>query len=156
MSDALSTPTDTTTLLARLERLELAEEARALAARYARACDARDIEELESLFAPDAVLETPHRSLTGRDAVLGFYRGALTAEVTQRHFLTNQQVEHVAPGLVRLRSYFLYTSAGDATSVLGWGTYVDDVERRDGRAVVVRKAIEVLSSNDVRTGWATS
>ena len=157
MADARAIPTsDTTTLLARLDRLELAEEARSLAARYARACDARDLDELESVFAPDAVLETPHRALTGRDAVLGFYRDALKPEVTQRHFLTNQQVEHVAPGVVRLRSYFLYTSAGDATSVLGWGTYVDDVERRDGGAVVVRKAIEVLSSNDVRTGWATS
>jgi 3-phenylpropionate/cinnamic acid dioxygenase small subunit len=159
MADPLATPTPVTsddTAAARLDRLELAEEARSLAARYARACDARDLAELESLFAPDAVLETPHRSLTGRDEVLGFYRDALSGEVAQRHFLTNQEVEHVSPGVVRLRSYFLYTSAGAATSLLGWGTYDDVVERRDGAAVLVRKAIEVLSSNDVRTGWATS
>ena len=53
-----------------------------------------------------------------------------------------------------MRSSFLYTFAGDATSILGWGGYVDRVSVHNGIAMIVEKTITVDAHADSRIGWA--
>jgi len=141
-------------ILERLERLETTEAARAAAYRYAQAIDTPDFELLAEVFAPDASLTTRRGTRHSRDAIVEYYREALAAPLARRHFIVNQQVTWLAPGEALMRSTFLYTFAGDATSILGWGGYVDRVHVRDGIGVIVEKTITVDAHADSRTGWA--
>ena len=141
-------------ILERLERLETTEAARVTAHRYAQAIDTPDFELLAEVFAPDASLTTRRGTRHSRDAIVEYYREALAAPLARRHFIVNQQVTWLAPGQALMSSTFLYTFAGDATSILGWGGYVDRVHVRDGIGVIVAKTIYVDVHADSRTGWA--
>lgn len=141
-------------LLERLERLETAESARETAYRYAKAIDAPDYELLAEVFSPDAKLTTRRGSRTSREAIVEYYREALAAPVARRHFIVNQQVTWIAPGEARIDSSFVYTFAGDDTSILGWGTYIDRIRIDDGVGVIVEKTISIDTHADSREGWA--
>jgi hypothetical protein len=143
-------------LEARLERLETMEADRAASWRYAVAIDTVDFELLADAFTADAVLTTRRGSRQGREAVVDYYRTALADPVARKHFLTNQNVTWLAVGEARLESYFIYTFAGEDTSVLGWGNYVDLVRVEDGVGRIAEKTISVDVSADSRLGWATS
>ena len=145
---------DLQVILERLERLETSELARVTAHRYAQAIDTPDFEMLAEVFAPEASLTTRRGTRHSRDAIVEYYREALAGPLARRHFIVNQQVTPLAPGEVLMRSSFLYTLAGDATSILGWGGYVDRVRVRDGIGVIVEKTITVDAHADSRTGWA--
>lgn len=142
-------------LLARLERLETAELAREATWRYATAVDGPDLELLAGVFTDDAVLVTSKGPREGRDAVVDYYRTALATPVQRRHFLVNQNVTSTGPGTAVVESYFLYTYAGDATSILGWGRYTDRVRVINGVGYIEHKQISVAVHADVREGWAT-
>jgi hypothetical protein len=60
-----------------LRRLEDRVAITELAFRYAIAVDDRDFDALGTLYASDAVFDTPGGRNVGRDAVVGFYRGRL-------------------------------------------------------------------------------
>ncbi len=138
----------------RLARLEAAEDARNLMAAYATACDAEDVLALSAIFAPDMVLETPHRRCEGREAVLDFYREAFaTGASSKRHFVTNVIVDRSGPQLVG-RAYFIVVSADGDRPLVGWGHYRDTFAERDGRLVFVTKWIELELQVDARQGWA--
>jgi uncharacterized protein (TIGR02246 family) len=141
-------------LLERLERLETTEAARTAAYRYAQAIDTPDFEMLAAVFAPDATLTTRRGTRHSRETIVEYYREALAAPIARRHFIVNQQVTWIAPGEALMRSTFLYTFAGDATSILGWGGYVDRVIVQEGIGVIVEKTITVDVHADSRTGWA--
>jgi uncharacterized protein (TIGR02246 family) len=141
-------------LLERLERLETADAARETAYRYAKAIDTPDFELLAGVFAPDATLTTRRGSRRSREAIVDYYREALAAPLARRHFIVNEQVTWLAPGEALMRSSFLYTFAGDDTSILGWGGYVDRIHVLDGVGVIVEKTITVDAHADSRTGWA--
>ena len=141
-------------ILERLERLETTEAARVTAHRYAQAIDTPDFELLAEVFAPDASLTTRRGTRHSRDAIVEYYREALAAPLARRHFIVNQQVTWLAPGEALMRSSFLYTFAGDATSILGWGGYVDRVSVHNGIAMIVEKTITVDAHADSRIGWA--
>lgn len=144
-------------LLQRIIRLEAAEASRKLACTYATALDGVDLELLDTLFTEDAVLEVPTQRFQGRAAVLGFFAEAFAAAtVTKKHFMCNLDVEVTGPSSTHMSSYFLYTFAGQDTSVLGWGTYVDEVVIADGAARFRYKSISVDVHADVRAGWATT
>lgn len=140
---------------ARLARLETAEAAREASWRYATAIDTLDFDLLASVFAPDATLTTRRGTRTGRDAIIEYYRAALADPIDRRHFLVNQRVTVEGPGSARLDSYFLYTFAGEDTSILGWGAYVDHVAVVDGVGAITSKEISIGAHADVRAGWAT-
>ena len=147
-------------LEARLQRLEALEAARELLAAYARACDAQDLPGVVALFAPDCELGIPGQSWTGVDAVREFFRGAWTADPSQKnHFISNvravdTRADGADPGEVTVDAYFLYTAAGDDSSVLGWGEYRDVVTTSGPRPLFRSKIMSVTRAADVRQGWA--
>ncbi len=148
--------TDMHALVQRLERLELAELARAVSWRYATAVDTSDFELLATVFTEDAVLTTSKGSRQGRDAVVAYYVTALATPIGRKHFLVNQTVTPLGPGRALMESYFLYTYAGDDTSILGWGNYVDRVRVSDGVGYIEEKSIFVNVQADTRVGWGRS
>lgn len=152
----MSEPEDVSALLARIERLETAEAARAASWRYARAVDGPDFDLLAGVFSEDAVLVTRKGPRQGRDAVVDYYRTALADPIGRKHFLVNQEVTWLEPGRALLESYFLYTYAGDDTSILGWGSYADRVRVIDGVGYIEEKRISIDVHADTRSGWATA
>ncbi len=147
-------PGTVATLSARLEQRETAELARAVSWRYANAVDTPDFELLRSVFTEDAVLTTSKGSRIGRDQVIDYYEKALVAPVKRKHFLVNQLITPLGPDVVLLESYFLYTFAGDDTSILGWGNYVDRIKITDGVGYIQDKRITAEIHADSRVGWA--
>lgn len=146
---------DLDSLAERLERLETAELAREATWRYATAVDAVDFDLLASAFTEDAVLVTRKGPREGREAVVDYYRTALADPVARKHFLANQKVTSTGPGTAVVESYFLYTYAGDDTSILGWGNYTDRVRVIDGVGYIEEKRISIDAHADTRIGWAT-
>jgi len=142
------------TMADRLARLETAEAARAATWRYATAVDTVDFEMLADAFTEDGALTTRKGSRRGRDVVVDYYRTALADPVARKHFLVNQEVQVLEPGLATVNSYFIYTYAGDDTSILGWGNYVDTVRVVDGVGRIAEKRISIDVHADAREGWA--
>jgi uncharacterized protein (TIGR02246 family) len=139
----------------RLDRLESIEAARSVLARYADACDAQDVGALAELFAEGCELEVPGEVYRGVDQVAAFYRQAFADDPSRKsHFITNIKAEWVEPGRVAVDSYFLYTAAGDTSSVLGWGEYRDVVTTTGKQPAFARKSIIIRRAVDVRIGWA--
>jgi uncharacterized protein (TIGR02246 family) len=147
-------PGSVASLATRLEQLETAELARAVSWRYANAVDTPDFELLKTVFTEDAVLTTSKGSRTGRDQVLDYYATALVAPVKRKHFLVNQSLTPLGPGLVLLESYFLYTFSGEDTSTIGWGNYTDHIRIIDGVGYIQDKRITADIHADSRIGWA--
>jgi uncharacterized protein (TIGR02246 family) len=140
----------------RLEMLETAERAREASWRYATAVDAADLDLLAQVFTDDAVLTTRKGPRQGRDEIVAYYAIALADPVARKHFLVNQTVTWIEPGVADMESYFLYTYAGEDTSVLGWGTYNDRVRVVDGVGCIAQKRISIDIHADSRSGWATA
>lgn len=140
----------------RLQELETAELAREVTWRYATAVDGPDYDLLAGVFTDDAVLVTRRGPQEGRDAIIDYYRAAMADPVARKHFMVNQKVTSTGPGKALVESYFLYTYAGDDTSILGWGNYVDRVRVIDGVGYIEEKRISIDTHADVREGWATS
>jgi uncharacterized protein (TIGR02246 family) len=152
----MTEPADIHALAARLERLETAERAREASWRYATAVDAADLDLLAQVFTDDAVLTTRKGPRQGRDEIVAYYAIALADPVARKHFLVNQTVTWIEPGVADMESYFLYTYAGEDTSVLGWGTYNDRVRVVDGVGCIAQKRISIDVHADSRSGWATA
>jgi uncharacterized protein (TIGR02246 family) len=140
----------------RLEMLETAERAREASWRYATAVDAADLDLLAQVFTDDAVLTTRKGPRQGRDEIVAYYAITLADPVARKHFLVNQTVTWIEPGVADMESYFLYTYAGEDTSVLGWGTYNDRVRVVDGVGCIAQKRISIDVHTDSRSGWATA
>jgi uncharacterized protein (TIGR02246 family) len=139
----------------RLDRLESMEAARTVLARYASACDAQDLDDLLGLFAADSELDVPGQTWHGAGEVAEFYRQAFASDPTQKsHFITNVKVACVGVATVAIDSYFLYTAAGDTSSILGWGEYRDIVDTSGPQPVFRRKSIAIRRAVDVRQGWS--
>jgi uncharacterized protein (TIGR02246 family) len=151
----VSADVDLAALTARLERLETAELARAASWRYAQAVDTADFDLLATVFTEDAVLTTRRGSRRGRDEIVAYYRQALGDPLARKHFMSNQMVTSQGPGEVTMESYFIYTYAGEGTSILGWGNYVDTVHVIDGVGYLTEKRISIDIHADSRLGWAT-
>lgn len=142
-------------LLARLQALEDAEAARNHLHAYAAALDAPTPAGLAALFTPDGVLHVGTDAHRGHDAVAEFYRSRTAADPSEkRHFITSPRTRSLGPGVVEVASYFLWTARADARSVLGWGTYLDEVRVVDGVARFAAKTITPHLVTDLAAGWA--
>jgi hypothetical protein len=140
---------------ARLKRLEDIETARAMFNIYASTLDEPDAKTVSQLFAEDAVLHTPMGDFEGRDAIEEFYGMAFKADPSvKRHFIVNPRVVETSEGSVRLASDFLYVGRGDATSIIGWGSYDDVVDVTGAEPVFREKTIVVHVGTDLASGWA--
>ena len=147
-------PGSIATIGARVDDLTTMELARAATWRYATAVDTVDLELLATVFTEDAVLSTRRGSRQGRDVVVDYYRDALADPMGRKHFLVNQKVTVLEPGVAEVESYFIYTYAGVDTAILGWGNYVDRVQVIDGVGYIAEKRISIDVHADVREGWA--
>ncbi|MBE1536969.1 nuclear transport factor 2 family protein [Actinomadura algeriensis] len=146
---------DADALLRRVQRLEEMEAARNHLHRYAETLDAPTPDAVAALFTPDGVLRTRRGDFAGREAVAGFFRGALAADAAEkRHFIVTPRTTWLEPGVVEIASYFLFTARGDGSSVLGWGTYLDRLRVEDGTALFAYKTIDLHMGTDLATGWA--
>ncbi len=147
-----------TNLEARLEKVESIQLALGALRAYVDAIDAVNLDELSEVFTDDAVLDLPGAQLTFtgvHDVVQNFYKNAFIQDPTvKRHFIMNSKPEWLSPGVVRIPSYFIFVSSGPDQSLLGWGTYLDEVRITDGVAKFQRKQIIVTRDSDVRTGWS--
>lgn len=148
-------PGSIATVSKRIDRLDVMEAARRATWRYATAVDTADFELLSDTFTDDAVLRSRSGAKEGREAVIAYYAKALEAPMGRKHLLANQEVVVVGADEAIVRSYFAYTYAGDSTSVLGWGSYVDRVRIVDGIGRISEKHITIDASGDVAPGWAT-
>lgn len=140
----------------RLERLETAERAREASWRYAVAVDTPDLDLLAQVFTEDAVLTTRKGPRQGRDEIVAYYGTALADPLARKHFMVNQKVTWIETGVAEMESYFIYTYAGEDTSVLGWGSYNDRVRVIDGVGYIEQKQISIDVHADTRSGWATA
>lgn len=149
---------DLSAALGQLRQLQDAEEARNLLHAYAETLDDPTPERVAALFTEDGVLEVPSGTFTGRAEVQGFYRSRLGPDDGEkRHFLVNVRTRHLAPGLVEVASYFVFTGRHSDRSALGWGTYLDRirVEERAGSRVArfAHKTITPHLATDLDAGW---
>jgi ketosteroid isomerase-like protein len=152
---ALHLPGSLGRLADRLERLETAEAAREASWRYAAAVDTLDFDLLAQVFTDDAVLTTRKGPRQGRDEIVAYYRQALADPIDRKHFMLNQRVTWQAPGEALMESYFIYTFAGEDTSILGWGGYHDRVRVIDGVGYLAEKRISIDVHADTRIGWGS-
>ena len=83
------------TLEERITRLEDIEAIRSLQAKYQRCLDTRDFEALSECFAEDVVSSygNGRMSYSGRDAVIGFLRGALTLDMPSSHLIHGGEID---------------------------------------------------------------
>lgn len=146
---------DTATRLARMETIEQAKD---LMFAYAEAVDRRDAQALGRIFADDAVMASASGERVGHDAVMGYYVAHFSsAPVSGRHFLTNQRVVSAGADAAELTAYFLYTTAIDEVSIIGWGTYTDSMRRDAGGVLrVARKHIDIEFRGPLHDGWAAA
>lgn len=146
---------DLDALLARVARLEEAELARNLLHAYAEELDDPTPEAVAALFTEDGVLSVPSGDFAGRAAIAGFYRDRVGPGASEkRHFITNLRTRSVAPGIIEVASYFVFTARDPDASGLGWGTYLDVVEVADGTARFRSKTITPHVHTDLARGWA--
>jgi hypothetical protein len=146
--------TDITALLDRVQRLEEAEAARNLFHRYASTLDDPTPEGVAALFTEDGVLRTRLGVSTGRAEIAAFYRNRLAVDdAPKRHFIVNPRTTWVAPGVVEVASYFLFTGRGGDRSIIGWGTYLDRIRVTDGEALFEDKTITLEVGTDLESGW---
>jgi ketosteroid isomerase-like protein len=143
----------TITVEERLAALEGAEEARRALARYADAVDAQDLAALDRLLADGVVLDVGE-SIEGRTAVRAFFEKAFADDPTEKsHFITNVQTKWMGDGRTMVSAYFLFTAADDTQSIIGWGTYENEIVVDQGPGVFSRIGLRIRRTADVREGW---
>lgn len=148
-------PADAHELLERLRRLEEAESARHHVFRYATTLDDPAPEAVAALFTTDGALSVAAGQWQGREGVAAFFRDRLADDPSEkRHFVVNPITRPLGPGLVEVRSHFLYTARADLRSALGWGRYVDRVRITGGVALFESKTITLDVGTDLDRGWA--
>jgi len=121
------------------------ESIRDLVTRYNANGDSGRFDPMLELFAEDAVLEIPERSLRGRRAIRAFFeevaRGAGRPRVrVLRHHTATLQIDLLSRDEARGRCYFqVLTEHG----LDHWGRYVDEYRRIDGRWLFSRRRVSV-------------
>jgi SnoaL-like domain len=136
---------------ARLQRLLDIEEIKQLKARYFRSLDQKRWDEFGPVFARDAVLEVPEADViqNGRAAIVAFVSGALTGARTvhQGHM---PEIDITGPDSARgtwAMSDFVEWSApdgGDRVGLQGYGHYIEEYVREEGRWRIGRSRLERL------------
>ena len=140
----------------RLERLETVERAREASWRYAIAVDTPDLDLLAQVFTEDAVLTTRKGPRQGRDEIVAYYAPRWPTRWRASTSWSTRRSPGSSRAVADMESYFLYTYAGEDTSVLGWGTYHDRVRVIDGVGYIAQKRISIDVHADTRSGWATA
>lgn len=123
-------PTD---LDARVRRLEDRAELQDLVARYGCLVDDRDLAGVADLYTADAMFDSTHGPISGRDAVIEYYRGQLTRYRMSYHYPHSHTIEFTGPdeatGVVSAHAEL---AIGDTAFVVAL-RYLDNYRREQGR-----------------------
>jgi uncharacterized protein (TIGR02246 family) len=122
-----------TDLERRLQRLEDIEELRQLVARYGQYVDDRDLDALGDLYTADAVFDSRSGPLTGRGAVLDYYRTQLASYGVTYHYPHSQVVEITGPDTAQGTVHAHAELAIDGKAFIIALRYSDTYRREDGR-----------------------
>ncbi|MXP24246.1 DUF4440 domain-containing protein [Gordonia sp. HNM0687] len=120
-------------------------------AQYALAYDSGDLATVEKIFAPDAVFTMDITDgatvgpLTGRDEIMGLYRGASESHSGQgRHITTNVAVDALDDTTAKTTCYLLVTNVdnGELTPVTT-GVYIDEWSKDGGSWQLTKRHIDL-------------
>jgi ketosteroid isomerase-like protein len=124
---------DNQDLEARIRRLEDREELHELVVRYGQLVDDRDLDGLAELYTQDAIFDSREGPITGRTAVLDYYRRQLRSYGVTYHFVHGHVVDElrddVAHGVAHSHAEL---EIGGAAFVVAL-RYSDQYRREDGR-----------------------
>jgi uncharacterized protein (TIGR02246 family) len=142
-----------------LRRLLDIEEIKQLKARYFRCMDQKDWDGWREVFARDAVLEVPEANMTttGRDAIVESVSGLLTGARTVHHgHMPEIEVtgDGTARGMWAMFDYVEWPAAGgaDRVGLQGYGHYVEEYVREDGRWRISRSRLVRLRVDPLGRG----
>jgi ketosteroid isomerase-like protein len=148
-------------VLARLDRVESYQAIQQIAARYALSVDSKDVEGVAALFVEN--VNAGRDWGVGRDAIMGFYRDALSRFYRSMHLIAGHVIEfddsEHAHGVVHCRAEH---EAGTKWGIMVMN-YKDDYERHSGRWYFRRRMLQPLYTTDILSrptgprflrGWA--
>ncbi len=142
-----------------LQRLLDIEEIKQLKARYFRALDRKEWDSFGDVFARDAVLEVPEVDMVtnGRDAIVASVSGALVGTRTVHHgHMPEIEVTgaDTARGTWAMFDYVEWPSSdpADRIGLQGYGHYVEEYVREDGRWRIRRSRLERVRVDPLGAG----
>ena len=137
----------------RLRLLEDIEAVRNVVNRFAFAVDAADIDSLEAIFHPE-ILIVSRRRASGIAESLAYYREFFSSDWSNtRHFITNTVIKVVGDTASADSAYFQTATVGNR-SVVGWGKYIDELQRVGQNWLLIAKTNRVEAMTDIQEGWA--
>ncbi|MBW0090153.1 nuclear transport factor 2 family protein [Pseudonocardia sp. KRD-184] len=120
-------------LARRIALLEDRAELHELVAVYGRLIDDRDVEGIGAIYTADAVFDSTAGPVSGRDAVLDYYRGQLDRYGMTYHYPHSHTVEFTGPDTATgVVSAHAELAIGDTPFVVAL-RYLDSYRREDGR-----------------------
>jgi 3-phenylpropionate/cinnamic acid dioxygenase small subunit len=137
-----------------IDELSAREAIRDLVARYNAGADGGRFAEVVQLFAPDAMMELPEETFTGRDEIAALFRrtqrrvvGAGSQDRPQyvRHFTSTLQIDLEAADRARSRCYYQVLMAHGLDH---WGRYVDQYRVVDGEWRFAHRTVTVDGRTD--------
>jgi nitric oxide reductase large subunit len=141
----------------RLAALEGAETARIILAKYAAAVDAQDLGAVSSLLDRAAVLSIGEMTVNGYENVVDFFRSAFADDPAQKsHFVTNMAPRWLGDGNVHIDAYFLWTAGEEFKSIIGWGTYSNQVKVKAGTGKFTKIELAIRHMGEIGEGWKFS
>jgi uncharacterized protein (TIGR02246 family) len=134
-----------------LQRLVDIEEIKQLKARYFRCMDTRKWDEWGQVFATDCVMEVPEADMvtSGRDEIVRTVSGLLAGATTCHHGHM-PEIEITGPDSARgTWAMFDYvewprSDTGDRVGLMGFGHYIEEYTKADGRWRIARTRLERL------------
>lgn len=142
-------------LLERVQRLEDCQGATGLLHTFAAALDEPVLDDVVSLFLPDAVLQTVRGEHVGHAAIKAFFADAWQRDASaKRHFVMAPRVTWLRPGRVRVETYFTFIGRLPQESILGWGTYDDEIDTTGPEPRFARLRMESHLRTELAQGWA--
>lgn len=138
----------------RLAALEGAEVARVILADYAAAVDAQDLAAVSSLLDRGVVLSIGEMTVGGYENVVEFFRSAFADDPSRKsHFVTNMEPRWLGSGDVHIDAYFLWTAGEESKSIIGWGTYSNEVKVNEGVGKFTKIEITIRHMGEIGEGW---
>jgi hypothetical protein len=134
-----------------LQRLADIEDIKQLKARYFRCMDTKRWDDWGEVFATDCVMDVPEAAMvtTGRDEVVRTVSGLLEGARTCHHGHM-PEIEITGAGTARgTWAMFDYvewptSESGDRVGLQGYGHYIEEYRREDGRWRISRTRLERL------------
>lgn len=134
-------------LESRIRRLEDRVELQELVAVYGRRLDDRDLAGVAELYTADATFDSTEGPVTGRDAVIDYYRRQLDRYGMTYHYPHSQTIEFTgadtATGVVSAHAELAIVPTPFVVAL----RYLDSYRREDGRwRFVSRRALQLYAA----------